>query len=124
MRFAAVIQQWLSLLAMPSSPKRIPSSSACWMKRLRVLSWSYTATVILVTVVVMQTYGLWNQRVGAFQERAERRAIADSLLGVELLEHTDSIVAAIALQTVFLYLYRRDSLVRARRAECGPLVVC
>ena len=92
-------------------------------RRFRVTSLAYTATVIIVAVVVMQVYGVWNQRVGALQERAERRAIADSLLGVELLQHTDSIVAAIALQTVFLFLYRRDSLVRARRAECGPLLV-
>ena len=90
-------------------------------KRIRVTAWAYTATVILVTVVVMQVYGVWNQRVGAFQERAERRAVVDSLLVVELLQHTDSIVAAIALQTAFLFLYRRDSVVRARRAECGPL---
>ena len=90
-------------------------------KRFRVTAWAYTTTVILVTVVVMQTYGLWNQRVGAFQERAERRAVVDSLLVVELLQHTDSIVAAIALPTTFLLLYQRDSIIRARRAECGPL---
>ena len=65
-------------------------------RRFRVLSFAYTSTVILVTVVVMQVYGVWNQRVGAFQERAERREGVDSLLVVELLEHTDSIVAAIA----------------------------
>ena len=92
------------------------------MRFFRVTSWAYTATVILVTVVVMIAYGIAAMDVGAFQERAERRAIADSLLGVELLEHTDSIVAAITLQTAFLYLYQRDSLVRARRAECGPLL--
>ena len=91
-------------------------------RRFRVTAWSYTATVILVTVVVMQVYGVWNQRVGAFQERAERREVVDSLLVVELLEHTDSIVAAIALQTAFLFLYQRDSILRARRAECGPLL--
>ncbi|KKL88454.1 hypothetical protein LCGC14_1924500, partial [marine sediment metagenome] len=39
-------------------------------RRFRVLSFAYTSTVILVTVVVMQVYGVWNQRVGAFQERA------------------------------------------------------
>ncbi len=92
--------------------------------KFRVTSWAYTSSVILVTVVVMQLYGVWNQRVGAFMERAEHRAVVDSLLVVELLEHTDSIVAAIALQTAFLFLYRRDSIIRARRAECGPLVVC
>ncbi len=92
------------------------------MRFFRVTAWAYTATVILVTVVVMIAYGIAAMDVGAFQERAERRAIADSLLGVELLEHTDSIVAAITLQTAFLYLYQRDSLVRARRAECGPLL--
>ena len=90
-------------------------------RRFRVLSWSYTATVIMVTVVVMQVYGVWNQRVGAFQERATRRAVADSMLGVMLLEHADSIIHAVALQTSYVFLYRRDSILRARRAECGPL---
>ena len=94
------------------------------MSRFRVTALAYTATVILVTVVVMQVYGVWNQRVGALVERAERRFITDSLLGVELLQHNDSIVHAVALQTTFLYLYRRDSMIRARRAECGPLVAC
>ncbi len=94
-------------------------------RRFRVTAWAYTATVILVTVVVMDGYGIWNQRVGALMERAEHREIADSLLMVELLEHTDSIVAAIAVQVAFLFLYRRDSILRAQRAACGPLrVVC
>ncbi len=91
--------------------------------RFRVTAWAYTATVVMVTVVVMQVYGVWNQRVGALQERAERRSIADSMLGVELLQHTDSIVAAITLQAAFLFLYRRDSILRALRVECGPLLV-
>ncbi len=90
--------------------------------RFRVTAWAYTATVILVTVVVMQLYGLWNQQVGALQERAKQRGTVDSMLVVELLQHTDSIVAAIALQTSYLYLYQRDSVIRAKRAECGPLL--
>ncbi|KKM06155.1 hypothetical protein LCGC14_1746910 [marine sediment metagenome] len=94
------------------------------MRFFRVTAWAYTSTVILVTVVLMAGYGVLNQRIGAFQERAERRSVVDSLLVVELLEHNDSIMAAIALQTAYLYLYERDSLTRARRAECGPLVVC
>ena len=85
---------------------------------------AYTASVILLTVVLMVGYGVVNQRLGAFLQRAQRHAVADSLLAVEMLQHTDSIVAAIALQTAYLYLYERDSLTRARRAECGPLVEC
>ena len=90
--------------------------------RFRVTAWAYTATVIMVTVVLMAWYGWLNQRVGAFVERAERRAVADSMLGVMLLEHADSIIHAVALQTSYVFLYRRDSILRARRAECGPLL--
>ena len=87
--------------------------------------WAYSVTVIALTVLGLYHYGSWNQEVGALVERAERLVIADSMLGVMLLEHNDSIVHAVALQTSFLYLYRRDSMIRARRAECGPLkVVC
>ncbi len=91
------------------------------MRRFRVLSFAYTSTVILVTVAFMLVFAVRNQRIGARQERGE---IVHSLLMEEFLEHSDSIVAAIALQTAFLFLYERDSLIRARRAECGPLVVC
>jgi hypothetical protein len=88
------------------------------------LMWAYTATVIALTVLVMDHYGGWNQEVGALVERAERRSIADSMLGIMMLQHNDSIVAAVALQTSYLYLYRRDSMIRALRRECGPLVEC
>ncbi len=103
------------------------------MKRSRAIVWAYTATIVLVTFLAADSYGRWNQYVGAqqeraerrvIQERAERRVIADSLLMVELLQHTDSIVAAVALQTSYRFLYERDSLIRAKRAECGPLRVC
>ncbi len=87
----------------------------------RVTGWAYTSSVILVTVAFMVGYGVANQRLGAFLQRAKRHVIADSLLAVQMLEHTDSIVAAITLQTAYLFLYRRDSLIRARRADCGPL---
>ena len=88
-------------------------------RRIRVLSLAYTTTVMLLTVLLLESWGSWNRRAGALEER---RKIVDSQLMVELLQHTDSIVAAIALQTAYLFLYRRDSLVRARRAECGPLL--
>ncbi len=85
---------------------------------------AYTASVILLTVVLMVGYGVVNQRLGAFLQRAQRHTVADSLLAVEMLQHTDSIVDAVARQEVYLFLFRRDSIIRARRAECGPLVVC
>ena len=88
------------------------------MKHFRVTSWAYVVTIVLVTVVLLEAWGSWNRHVGASRERAK---IVHSLLMKEFLEHNDSIVAAIALQTAYLFLYRRDSLVRARRAECGPL---
>ncbi len=90
-------------------------------RRFRVLSFAYTSTVILVTVVVMLVFAAQNQRIGAHRERGE---IVHSLLMQEFLQHGDSIMEAIALQTAFLFLYQRDSILRARRAECGPLVVC
>ncbi len=89
------------------------------MKRLRVLAWSYTATVILVTVVVMLVFAVQNQRIGA---RRERGNIVHSLLRDEFLEHRDSIIAATAEKTSYLFLWQRDSLIRARRAKCGPLL--
>ena len=84
--------------------------------------WAYTATVVMVTVAFMFVFAVRNQRIGASQERGK---IVHSRLMEEMLEHTDSIVDKVAHQEVFLFLYRRDSMIRARRAECGPLkVVC
>ncbi len=87
-------------------------------RRIRVTTWAYTAMVIMVTVVVLVWFARWNQGIGANRERGE---IVHSLLMEEFLEHTDSIVKAIALQAAFVYLWNRDSIIRTRRAECGPL---
>ena len=83
--------------------------------------WAYTATVVMVTVAFLFVFAVRNQRIG---ENRERGKIVHSLLMEEMLEHTDSIAEAIMLQTAFVFLYERDSLIRARSAECGPLVVC
>lgn len=87
-------------------------------RRIKVTAWSYTATVIMVTVVVMLVFAAQNQRIGANRERGE---IVHSLLMEEFLQHGDSIMELIALQATFVYLWKRDSIIRARRAECGPL---
>lgn len=94
------------------------------MKRFRVTAWAYTATVILVTVVVMDGYGVWNQHVGALEERAKQRVVVDSLLVVEMLRRNDSIATEIAILTTYRLLRRNDSIIRARRVACGPLVRC
>ena len=90
-------------------------------RRFRVTAWAYTATVIMVTVVVMLVFAVQNQRIGA---RRERGNIVHSLLRDEFLEHRDSIIAATAEKTSYLFLWQRDSILRARRMECGPLVAC
>lgn len=83
---------------------------------------SYLMTVVLLITTIFMAYGLWNQKIGALEERSKQRAVTDSLLVVELLQHTDSIVTAIATLQTYRLLRRNDSIIRARRAACGPLL--
>ena len=91
--------------------------------RLRLGEINYLMTVVLLTIVLMGAIGWWAMKVGALEERAKQRAVVDSLLVVELLEHTDSIVTAVAMMQVYRLLRENDSIIRARRQECGPLLV-
>ena len=84
---------------------------------------NYLMTVVLLTIVLIGAIGWWAMKVGALEERATQRAVVDSLLVVELLQHTDSIVTDLATQMVYRLLRENDSLIRARRQECGPLLV-
>ena len=83
---------------------------------------SYLATVVLLTAAVFLAHGLLSQKHGALEERAKQRGVTDSLLVVELLQHTDSIVTEVAIRTTYRLQRRRDSVIRARRAACGALL--
>ena len=84
---------------------------------------TYLMTVVLLTIVVMGVFVSWAMSVGALEERAKHRDIVDSLLVVELLEHTDSIVYDVAMLTIYRIMRENDSLTRARRRACGPMLM-
>ncbi len=79
-------------------------------------------TTVLLTIVIMVAVVGWAMDVGALEERAKQRDLADSLLVVELLHHTDSIVYDVALMTIYRIMREKDSIIRARRRKCGPLL--
>ena len=83
---------------------------------------SYLVTVVLLTAWLVMAYGWWNQKLGALEERSKQRDVIDSLFVVELLQHTDSIVTAIATVQTYRILHRNDSIIRARRVACGPML--
>ena len=82
----------------------------------------WIVTTVLLTIVLMVAVVGWAMDVGALEERANQRAVIDSLLVVELLHHTDSIVTDIAMMEVYRILRQDDSTIRARRRRCGPLL--
>ena len=84
---------------------------------------TYLVTVVLLTIVVMGAFVNWGMKVGALEERANRRAIVDSMLVVELLQHTDSIIYDVAMFQTYRIMRENDSLTRARRRACGPMLM-
>ena len=79
-------------------------------------------TTVLLTIVLTVAIVGWAMDVGALEEREKQRAVFDSLWTVGLPRRVDSILTEAAMIQNYRLQRANDSIIRARRRKCGPLL--